>query len=131
MIPGRLAERLSLSLDLYQSLTSPAKYIVVRVTFFVLGTLAVLKYCSISHRKFSTSLTFLAPWKGLGSRTFTFKGTSTLLDYPPIAFFKRLISTSRSLSLTWVEESSVICHCRDSTASTTLSSHSANGKTSS
>ena len=59
----------SLVLVLYQNLASTVKYIMVRSTCSAMPIFATLKYCSMSHKKFSSSLELLAPPKDFGSDT--------------------------------------------------------------
>ena len=56
---------------LHQSFASPVNYIMVIFNLLVSGTLAAVKYCSISQMKFSNSLSLLVPQKYLGSGILT------------------------------------------------------------
>jgi len=56
----------SLVLVLHQSLTSLVRYIMVRYIYSATPIFTTLKYCSMSHKKFSSSLELLDPPKDFG-----------------------------------------------------------------
>ena len=76
---------------------------VVIVTCSPAGIRVGTKYCSKSQRKFSKSLAFRAPTKGLGSSTHTFAGGRSEVDGVPctIARFSNMISPYRDLVRSW------------------------------
>ena len=100
---GQPTAALSLDLVRHQSFASIDKYMVVIVTCSPAGIRATKKYCPMSQRKFSKSLAFRAPSKGLGSGTHTFtRGKFEVNGVPyTIARFNNIISPSRDLVHSW------------------------------
>lgn len=56
----------SLILVLHQSLASPIRYIIVGCIYLATLIFAIIMYCSISYKRFSSSLKPLAPPKDFG-----------------------------------------------------------------
>ena len=97
LIYGLLVTTLSLVFVCHQSFTSLERYIGMIVTYSFVGIWVALKYYSTSQRKFSKSLAFQVPLKGLGSSTRTFVGIGFEVDGMPwnTTNFSTMILSSR------------------------------------
>lgn len=103
LILGCLALKSSLILVLHQSLASLVRYITMRFTCSTTLIFTTLKYCFISHNKFSSSLEFLYPLKDFGLGALGLN-VLTPLEAFFIAHFKMtivyLVASNRSLDFT-------------------------------
>ncbi|KAK9149738.1 hypothetical protein Scep_008495 [Stephania cephalantha] len=94
---GRPAATSLSTLVRHQSFASPSRYIEVKVTFWPSSVPVVAKYCSMSQRKFSSSLALRLPENFFGSASLVrdFTATRTSED-PPMARFNSFTSIAIS-----------------------------------
>jgi len=96
LISGRLALKSYLFLVLHQSLASSMRYITMRFTCLATPIFTTLKYCFISHKKFSSSLEFFSPLKDFGSSTLGLNVLAPLEVFLTSRFRMTIVSSAAS-----------------------------------